>query len=85
VLARTADVGLGPQTPFEQRAHQRLAKYAIELDRLLTASEQHDYHVQLFRIRDHHEYGKSELLLGAPAGSFAAKAIARLASMFLSS
>jgi hypothetical protein len=51
VLARTADVGLGPQTPLEQRTHQRLAKYAIELDRLVAASEQHDYHVQLFRLR----------------------------------
>jgi hypothetical protein len=85
VLARTADVGLGPQTPLEQRTHQRLAKYAIELDRLLAAQEQHDYHVQLFRLRDHDDYGKSELLLGAPAGSFAAKAIAYLASTCLSS
>lgn len=85
VLARTADVGLGPQTPLEQRTHQRSAKYAIELDRLVAASEQHDYHVQLFRLRDHEEYGKSELLLGAPAGSFAAKAIASLASTCLSS
>jgi SAM-dependent methyltransferase len=80
VLARTADVGLGPQTPLEQRTHQRLAKYAIELDRLVAAREHHGYHVQLFRLRDHEEYGKSELLLGAPAGSFAAKAIAKLAS-----
>jgi hypothetical protein len=85
LLARSADVGLGPQTPLEQRTHQRLAKYAIELDRLLAAREQHDYHVQLFRLRDHEEYGKSELLLGAPAGSFAAKAIANLASTCLSS
>jgi hypothetical protein len=80
MLARTADVGLGPQTPLEQRTHQRLAKYAIELDRLVAAREQHGYHVQLFRLRDHEEYGKSELLLGAPAGSFAAKAIANLVS-----
>jgi SAM-dependent methyltransferase len=85
VLARTADVGLGPQTPLEQRTHQRLAKYAIELDRLVAASEQHSYHVQLFRLRDHEEYGKSEMLLGAPAGSFAAKAIANLATTCLSS
>jgi hypothetical protein len=85
VLARTADVGLGPQTPLEQRTHQRLAKYAIELDRLVAASEQHGYHVQLFRLRDHEEYGKSEMLLGAPAGSFAAKAIANLATTCLSS
>jgi hypothetical protein len=85
MLARTADVGLGPQTPLEQRRHQRLAKYAIELDRLEAAREQHDYYVQLFRLRDHEEYGKSEMLLGAPTGSFAAKAIANLASACLSS
>jgi hypothetical protein len=80
VLAKVADVGLGPQTPSEQRDHQRRAKKIIELDRLLAASEQHGYDVRLLRIQDHDPlvYGKGDLLLGAKRGSVEAKAIRNL-------
>jgi hypothetical protein len=66
-LAKVADVGLGPQTPSEQVRHQRLAKLVVELDRMVGIVEQHpNYHVTLFRIRDHDDYGKSELLVAVP-------------------
>jgi len=38
-LAKVADVGLGPQTPTQQREQQRRAKRIIEYDRLMSASE----------------------------------------------
>ena len=75
LLAKIADVGLGPQTPPEQRIHQHLSKVTIELDRLLGVAEQNNYVVRLVRIQDHKDYGKSELLLGAPRGSEAARVI----------
>jgi hypothetical protein len=75
ILARTADVGLGPQTPIEQRTHQRLAKYAVELDRLMGVQERHQYTTRIFKLNGHEDYGKSELMVGAPAGSAAAEAI----------
>jgi hypothetical protein len=80
LLARTADVGLGPQTPVEQWEHQRLAKYAVELDRLQGVAERHNYTVCLLRLRDHDDYGKSELLVGVPADddSVASRTIERL-------
>lgn len=66
LIAKVADVGLGPQTPASQREHQRLAKLIVELDRLSGAVERHNYSVSIFRIQDHEEYGKSEILLGLP-------------------
>jgi hypothetical protein len=74
-LAKIADLGLGPQITVEQRAHQSLAKLTIELDRLVGVAEQTDYLVRLVRIRDHEDYGKAELLLGAPRDSEAARVI----------
>lgn len=38
-LAKVADVGLGSQTPTQQREQQRRAKRIIEYDRLMSASE----------------------------------------------
>ena len=67
LLAKVADVGLGPQTPQEQRIHQQQAKWIIECDRLVHVVEEHDYHVQLWRIRGHEGYGKAELLVGIPS------------------
>ena len=78
LLAKIADVGLGPQTPMEQRTHQFLSKVIIELDRLVGLVEENDYVVRLLRIQDHEDYGKAELLLGAPRGSEAAKVIEAL-------
>ena len=78
LLAKIADVGLGPQTPLEQRTHQFLSKVIIELDRLVGLVEENDYVVRLLRIQDHEDYGKAELLLGAPRGSEAAKVIEAL-------
>lgn len=66
LLAKTADVGLGPQTPTEQVRHQRLAKLVIELDRLAHVVEEKDYSVRLLRIMDHGGYGKPEILVGVP-------------------
>ena len=77
-LAKIADLGLGPQITVQQLAHQSLAKLTIELDRLVGVAEQSDYVVRLFRIRDHEDYGKSELLLGAPRDSEAARVIQNL-------
>lgn len=65
-IAKVADVGLGPQTPVSQREHQRLAKVIVELDRLAGVVEQHDYSVGIFRIQDHDDYGKSEIMVGMP-------------------
>ena len=67
ILAKVADVGLGPQTPQEQRIHQQQAKWIIECDRLVHVVEEHDYHVQLWRMRGHEGYGKAELLVGIPS------------------
>ena len=66
ILAKVADVGLGPQTPESQREHQRRAKKIVEIDRLLCASE-HDFTVTLIRMANHNPlfYGKGEVLLGA--------------------
>eukprot|EP00978_Attheya_sp_CCMP212_P023217 scaffold70552_cov47-Attheya_sp.AAC.3 len=80
LLSKVADVGLGPQTPTEQREQQRRAKQIVELDRLAHGSEQHGYDVRLVRIRDHDPaiYGKGELLMGARKGSVAAEILNRL-------
>jgi hypothetical protein len=66
LLAKVADVGLGPQTPSQQRQQQARAKKIVELDRLLAASEEHGYDVRLMRISDHDPlvYGKGDLLIG---------------------
>ena len=65
-IAKVADVGLGPQTPTSQREHQRLAKVIVELDRLAGVVERHEYSVGIFRIQDHDDYGKSEIMIGIP-------------------
>ena len=65
-LAKVADVGLGKQTPEEQRRHQRVAKYVVEMDRLMGVVEDHDYRVQIYRLRDHEGYGKTEIFVGVP-------------------
>jgi len=72
-LAKVADVGLGPQTPSQQREHQRRAKHIVEMDRLRYASEEHDYNVRLMRIEHHNPlvYGKGEMLLGTKNDVFA--------------
>jgi uncharacterized UPF0146 family protein len=66
MIAKVADVGLGPQTPSDQREHQRLAKLVVELDRLVGVVEQHHYTVEMYRIKDHDDYGKSEIMVGIP-------------------
>jgi hypothetical protein len=67
LIAKVADVGLGPQTPLEQRQHQQVAKYIVELDRLMGVVERHDYVVRMFRMKDHgDDYGKSEIMVGVP-------------------
>ena len=75
-LAKVADVGLGPQTPSQQREHQRRAKHIVEMDRLRYASEEHGYNVRLMRIEDHDPlvYGKGEILLGTKNEVFAHEA-----------
>lgn len=82
VLARVADVGLGPQTPSEQRAHQRRAKRVVELDRLMSAAERRGdgqrYYVRLARIHDARVYGKGEVLIGSPEGGAVASALAMI-------
>ena len=79
ILAKVADVGLGPQTPSEQRAHQRRAKRIVELDRLMSAAEGRrdgqKYYVRLARIHDARVYGKGEMLIGAPEGGAVAAAL----------
>ncbi|KAL3776645.1 hypothetical protein ACHAW5_010664 [Stephanodiscus triporus] len=75
LLAKVADVGLGPQTPYEQREHQRRAKRIVELDRAMRAVERHGYLVRMVRIGDDGDpwgYGKGEVLVGARRGSAAA-------------
>ena len=74
VLAKVADVGLGPQTPSEQREHQRRAKIIVELDRLASSAENFGYYTRLVRIKDQGKvaYGKGEILLGAKEGSSSA-------------
>lgn len=53
IIAKVADVGLGPQTPSQQqRVHQRRAKRIIEPDRAMRAVEQHEYDVHLVRLPD---------------------------------
>ena len=79
-LAKVADIGLGPQTPTQQREHQRRAKTIIELDRLGSSMEDYGYDTRLMRIQHHDPwvYGKGELLLGASRGSLEADVIDRL-------
>ena len=79
LLAKVADVGLGPQTPSQQREHQRRAKRIVELDRAMRAVERHGYVVRLARIPAGGDdgdgpwgYGKGEVLVGARRGSAAA-------------
>ena len=79
LLAKVADVGLGPQTPSQQREHQRRAKRIVELDRAMRAVERHGYVVRLARIPSGGDdgvgpwgYGKGEVLVGARRGSAAA-------------
>jgi len=75
ILAKVADVGLGPQTPSQQRGHQRRAKHIVELDRLAySSSREYGYETGLVRVRRHDPtvYGKGEMLLGAKGGSVAA-------------
>jgi hypothetical protein len=71
ILAKVADVGLGPQTPTKQRQTQNRAKKVVELDRLMSALENEDYDVHLMRLPDHDPliYSKGDLLLGAKGGS----------------
>ena len=66
ILAKAADVGLGPQIPSQQRLQQSRAKKIVELDRLMAASEGYGYDVRLMRISGHDPlvYGKGELLIG---------------------
>lgn len=66
ILAKIADVGLGPQIPSQQRLQQSRAKKIVELDRLMAASEGYGYDVRLIRISGHDPlvYGKGELLIG---------------------
>jgi len=80
MLAKVADVGLGPQTPTQQRSAQHRAKKVVEIDRLLSASENEEYYVDLMILPDHDPlvYGKGDLLLGAKEGSEEAKAIRSL-------
>lgn len=78
ILAKIADIGLGPQTPAEQVLHQQVAKHVVEIDRMQAATEDHDYSVRLLRLRGHDFYGKSELLVGAPSLSRAAYIIQTL-------
>mmetsp|Transcript_35318 Transcript_35318/g.59959 ORF Transcript_35318/g.59959 Transcript_35318/m.59959 type:complete len:405 (+) Transcript_35318:41-1255(+) len=80
ILAKVADVGLGPQTPSQQREHQRRAKRIIELDRLASGYEVHGYETGLCRIEHHNPllYGKGELLLGAKQGSVASNVFRKL-------
>lgn len=71
LLAKVADVGLGPQTPAKQRYTQSRAKTVVELDRLLSASENEGYNVRLMRVMGHDPllYSKGDLLLGARRGT----------------
>lgn len=80
LLAKVADVGLGPQTPTQQRLAQTRAKQIVELDRLMSASESSGYDVRLMRMQHHDPcvYGKGELLLGAKLGSVAARVLMEL-------
>lgn len=66
LLAKVADIGLGPQTLSQQRQQQARAKKIVELDRLLAASEDHGYDVRLMRIKNHDPlvYSKGDLLIG---------------------
>lgn len=66
LLAKVADIGLGPQTLSQQREQQARAKKIVELDRLLAASEDHGYDVRLMRIKNHDPlvYSKGDLLIG---------------------
>jgi len=67
ILAKVADVGLGPQTPLAQIEHQQRAKLLVEWDRLMETVENHNYSVGIFHLKDHDEfYGKKELLVGVP-------------------
>jgi hypothetical protein len=80
-LAKVADVGLGPQTPIEQIRHQRLAKYAVELDRLMDVVESHNYVVQMFKLKHHEGYGKTEIYIGVPKEHPAASRIGSMTSL----
>ena len=72
LLAKVADIGLGPQVSEEQHRHQRIAKLVVECDRLSSVLETEDYGVQLLRLRDHEGYGKPEIMIGTPNESKAA-------------
>mmetsp|Transcript_24117 Transcript_24117/g.49340 ORF Transcript_24117/g.49340 Transcript_24117/m.49340 type:complete len:528 (-) Transcript_24117:39-1622(-) len=82
LLAKIADVGLGPQTPTRQREHRRRAKRIVEWDRLRYASERYGYDVRLVRVdgplHDPMAYGKGDILLGAKRGSAEADVLMRI-------
>lgn len=78
LLAKIADMGLGPQSSIEQVEHQRVAKMIIEMDRLMCVAENNSYEVRLMKLKNHDGYGKTELLLGAPIDSKAANVIRNL-------
>jgi len=65
-LAKVADIGLGPQTLPEQIYHQKKSKRIVEWDRLMGVVESHDYRVHMYRIKDHENYAKQEILIGVP-------------------
>ena len=79
ILAKVADVGLGPQTPSKQHAQQRRAKRIVDLDRAMRAVEQHGYDVHLVRLPDDDPwgYGKGEVMMGMPHGSAAASRLGK--------
>jgi hypothetical protein len=81
MLAKVADVGLGPQTPIEHIRHQQLAKYAVEMDRLMDVVESHEYVVQMFKLKHHEGYGKTEIFIGVPKEHPAASRIGLMASL----
>jgi hypothetical protein len=85
-LAKVADIGLGPQTPSQQRMTQNRAKIIVELDRLLSASENENYDVHLMKLpgHDHAVYGKGDLLLGAKEESVESAVIKSLFDQSLS-
>jgi Methyltransferase domain len=75
-LAKTADVGLGPQTSPMQREHQAWAKLIVEMDRLEYAREAYNYEIYLVKmptLLNDENNGKMEILLGVPRGSVMAE------------
>ncbi|KAL3781088.1 hypothetical protein HJC23_003109 [Cyclotella cryptica] len=77
ILAKVADLGLGPQTSAEQRLTQRRAKKIVEFDRLLSASDNEGYSVRLMRVMGHDPlvYSKGDLLVGAEQGTVGANVL----------